>query len=162
MGDWGAMRRRATIVALTAVLGLASTACSDPDRSGARFCGELATELPGLSGPIGTSDDIDDLVGRYERLDAITPLAIEDEWHAITQLVRQAADVDISDPRSRQDLADAAYKAERKARDVTSWVQSTCALDMPDIIGIEGPDAPMTTVTPVTTLAPETATTVAP
>lgn len=137
--------------AVAVVIGLAIVCsalvgCSDPDRTGASFCAELAVELPGLTGPIGTDDDIDVLVGRYERLDRITPLAIEDEWAAITELIRQAADVDVSDPRSRQELADAAYKVERPARDVSTWVESTCGLDMPDVIGIEGPGP--TTVAP--------------
>lgn len=133
-------------LALTVVAAMTVIGCSDPDRSGANFCAELAGELPGLSGPIGTSDDVDALVDRYERLDRITPLAIEDEWAAITELIRQAADVDVSDPRSRQELADAAYKVERPARDVSTWVESTCGLDMPDVIGIEGPGP--TTVAP--------------
>lgn len=154
------MRRRLTALAImTVASGVTMASCSDPDRSGAHFCAELAVELPGLAGPLGTSDDVDALVGRYARLDKITPLAIEDQWHALTELVRQAADVDITDPRSRQDLADAAYKVERKARDVTSWVESTCALDMPDIVGIEGPD---TTVPSVTTVPTDVTTTVAP
>ena len=141
------MRRRLPIaLTVAAVFGGAIVSCSDPDRTGSRFCGELEKELPGLTGPLGTDDDIDALVSRYERLDKITPLAIEDEWHALTELVAQAADVEVSDPLSRQSLADAAYKAERKARDVASWVESTCGLAMPDVIGIEGPD-PTTTTT---------------
>jgi hypothetical protein len=135
-------------------------ACSDTDRSGAHFCGELSTKVDGLNGPISSSDDIGDLVNRYESLDAITPLAIRDDWHAITELLRSAEDVDYEDPRSRQDLADAAYKAERSARNVASWVESTCGIAMPDVIGVEGPDtttAPVTTdvsTAPTTTSAP--------
>lgn len=151
--------RLVAIAASAVALAFVASSCSDPDRSGAHFCAELADELEGLAGPVGTPDDIDTLVGRYERLDRITPLAIEDEWHAITQMVQQAADVDISDPRSRQDLADAAYKTERKARVVTAWVESTCGLDMPDIVGIEGPDT--TTPSPAATTLAVT-TTVAP
>ena len=141
--------------AVAVVIGLAIVCsalvgCSDPDRTGASFCAELAVELPGLTGPIGTDDDIDVLVGRYERLDRITPLAIEDEWNVLTELLKQASDVDVSDPLSRQQLADAAYKAERPARDVARWVESTCGLTMPEVVGIEGPD----TTTAVTTVAP--------
>ena len=84
-------------------------------------------------------------MSRYERLDKITPLAIEAEWHALTELVALAADVDVSDPLSRQNLADTAYKAERKARDVASWVESTCGLNMPDVVGVEGPEPTSTT-----------------
>lgn len=139
-------------VALVAMLSL--SACSDTDRSGSRFCGELADKLPGLTGPLATSDDIGDLVDRYESLNKITPLAIRDDWNVVTELMKVAENVDYEDPRSIQDLADAAYKAERSAREVARWAESTCGLDMPDVIGIEGPDP--TTIPPVTTLAPVT------
>lgn len=138
-----ASTRHSTSVLGTAVLALtlSSTmliACSDADRSASRFCGELATELPLLGGPFVDGGDIDDLVSRYERLDRITPLAIDDEWSALTGLIRLAADVDVDDPASRQELADTAYKTERSARDVAIWVETTCGLSMPDVVGVEG------------------------
>ncbi|MBM3800053.1 MAG: hypothetical protein ACKO36_08115 [Actinomycetota bacterium] len=134
------------IVAVAAT-GLAG--CSDTDRSAERFCGEIAQQVPFLEGPFVEPGDIDDLVDRYEKLDRITPLAIEDEWRTITELMKMASDVDPSDPRSRQDVADAAYKAERSARDVAIWVETTCGVAMPDVVGVEG-SVPVTTQ-PVTT-----------
>ncbi len=127
----------------TALVGLAMTAlvvasCSDPDRSATTFCSRLSVDLPLLGGPFVDGDDVDDLVGRYEKLDRITPLAIEDEWGVLTDLVRKASEVDVDDPASRQDLADTAYKAERSARDVAIWVETTCGLVMPDVVGVEG------------------------
>jgi len=98
----------------------------------------LATELPLLGGPFVDGDDIDDLVGRYEKLDRITPLAIEKPWGDLTALVRMASEVDVDDPMSRQQLADTAYKTERSARDVAIWVETTCGLTMPDVVGVEG------------------------
>lgn len=112
--------------------------CSDTDRSAERFCGEIARQIPFLEGPFVEPGDIDDLVDRYETLDRITPLIIEDEWRTITELMKMASDVDPSDPRSRQDVADAAYKAERSARDVAIWVETTCGVAMPDVVGVEG------------------------
>lgn len=136
-------------------------ACSDTDRSAERFCGEIAREVPFLEGPFVEPGDIDDLVGRYEKLDRITPLAIEDEWRTITELMKLASDVDPSDPRSRQEVADAAYKAERSARDVAIWVETTCGVAMPDVVGVEGsvpvtipPQAPATSMTPATPATP--------
>lgn len=146
------------VVLAVAVFGFG---CSDPDRSGARFCGELSTKVAGLSGPLTTSNDIGDLVDRYESLDDITPLAIRDDWHTITELLRSAEDVDLADPRSRQDLADAAYKAERSAREVARWVESTCGIAMPDVIGVEGPD-PVTTTTTIAVSPPTLTPTSAP
>jgi hypothetical protein len=85
----------------------------------------------------------------------------------ITELLRAAEDVDLEDPRSRQDLADAAYTAERSAREVARWVESTCGVAMPDVIGVEGPDTTLativsTTVPIIATTVPALATTVAP
>lgn len=68
----------------------------------------------------------------------MTPLAIEEEWQIVTDLVTLASNVIASDPASRQELADAAYKAERPAREMTNWVEATCGFLMPDVIGIEG------------------------
>lgn len=72
----------------------------------------------------------------------MTPLAIEEEWQILTDLVEMASDVIPDDPVSRQELADAAYRAERPAREMTSWVESTCGFQMPDVIGIEGDRSP--------------------
>ena len=103
-----ARARTGTLIGLAVVVVASTmTACSDTDRSGARFCGELSESVTGLSGPLSTSNEIGDLVDRYEKLDGITPLAIREDWHVITELLRAAEDVDFEDPRSRQDLADA-------------------------------------------------------
>jgi len=120
------------------------TSCSDPDRSATHFCSVLAKELPALDAPLADPSDVNDVVKRYRKLDAITPLAIEAEWSTLTDLMELAADVDVADPASRQEVADAAYKAERPARDVAMWVETTCGLAMPDVIGVEG-SVPVTT-----------------
>ena len=129
------------------------TSCGDPDRSAGNFCSELAEELPALDAPLAEPDDVDDVVARYRRLDAITPLAIEAEWSILTDLMELAADVDVADPVARQEVADAAYKAERPARDVAIWVETTCGLAMPDVIGVEG-SVPVTIPPTVPPLAP--------
>lgn len=126
-----------SFVAIVGVLAVAS-GCSDTDRSASRFCGELAIDLPLLGGPFVDGDDVDELVNRYEKLERITPIAIDDEWSALTNLMRMASDVDVDDPASRQALADTAYKTERSARDVAIWVETTCGLTMPDVVGVEG------------------------
>lgn len=136
--------RMARLAVVAGVMGLGLllaplvSSCSDPDRSAENFCGQLAKELPALDAPLAEPDDVGDVVKRYRRLDAITPLAIEAEWRTLTELMELAADVDVADPASRQAVADAAYKAERPARDVAIWVETTCGLTMPDVIGVEG------------------------
>jgi hypothetical protein len=125
-----------------------SVGCSDTEHSGANFCGKLEKQLPGLTGPLAATSDIGDLLSRYQGLAKITPLAIEADWKTVTALIKQAADVDPEDPLSRQELSDAAYQAERPARNIATWVESTCGLAMPDVIGLEGSIAPETTVAP--------------
>jgi hypothetical protein len=122
--------------------------CSDTEHSGANFCGKLEKQLPGLTGPLIATSDIKDLLSRYQGLAKITPLAIEADWKTVTELIKQAAEVDPEDPLSRQELSDAAYQAERPARNIATWVESTCGLAMPDVIGLEGSIAPETTVAP--------------
>lgn len=150
----GRMNLGSSVVAATTAfaLVLVGSACSDPDRTAGNFCAELATELPALSGPLVEPSDVDDLVRRYERLDDITPLAIEADWRALTDLLRAAAEVDVDNPDSRQEVADLAYRTERPARDVAIWVETTCGLTMPDVIGVEG-SVPVS-IPPQTTAAP--------
>ncbi|MFM7126397.1 MAG: hypothetical protein ACKOYO_06015 [Actinomycetota bacterium] len=130
------------VVAVVLALTTALPACSDTDRSANRFCGELNRSLPDLTAEPADGDDVDGLVTRFRRLNGITPVAIEDEWQALTDLVELAAASDPLDPASGQLLADAAYATERPARDVERWVEATCGFQMPDVIGLEGPYVP--------------------
>ena len=147
------MPRPSRVLPLAVTLGVfVFAACSDPDRTAGHFCGTIATEIPLLQGPFTEPAQIDDLVRRYEKLNRITPLAIEDDWNTLTELMKLASDVDPNDPNSRQAVADAAYKAERPARNVAIWVETTCGVAMPDVIGVEGsvPVAPPAPGTPTT------------
>lgn len=130
--------------AVTVVFGVTTmvASCSDTDRSATRFCGELNRSLPDLTAEPVDGNDVDGLVTRFRQLNGITPIAIEDEWQALTDLVEMAAASDPSDPASGQSLADAAYATERPARDVERWVEATCGFQMPDVIGLEGPYVP--------------------
>lgn len=104
----------------TLVVMTLSVACSDTEHNGANFCGKLEKQLPGLTGPLTATSDIGDLLSRYQNLAKITPLAIEADWKTVTDLIKQAADVDPEDPLSRQELSDAAYQAERPARNIAT------------------------------------------
>jgi hypothetical protein len=124
--------------AVSVAFAVVMSGCSDTNRTAGRFCAELQAQLPSLTTPPATSDDVEGLVRRFEELNRMTPLAIEEEWQIVTDLVALASNVIASDPVSRQELADAAYKAERPAREMTNWVEATCGFLMPDVIGIEG------------------------
>lgn len=140
---------RIPLAAIAAALLVAgSVACGGEDRSAGRFCSELAQVLPGLNGPVIIPADVEAIVATYERLDGITPITIEREWHQLTELVQTAATVEPADPNSVQRVADQAYATERSARAVATWVAQTCGLELPAVIGVEGSTPPAATTVP--------------
>jgi hypothetical protein len=131
-------RRFAAPVAAAAVALVGLAACGgSPERSSSRFCSELDRQLPGLEGPTATQADQDALLARYEDLSGIAPLAVEDDWRQLTDLVRAAVTVVPSDPASQQKLADEAYATERAYRRIFDWVGANCGLTLPEPGGIE-------------------------
>lgn len=132
--------RRCSLLSVIAFTTCAAVlaSCSDTDRSAGTFCAELQTQLPALEVPPANSDEVEQLVSRFKKLNRLTPLAIEEQWRILTELVEMASDVIPSDPASRQAISDAAYEAERPTRELTFWVESTCGFLMPDVVGIEG------------------------
>lgn len=143
--------RFAAPVAAAAMALAALTACGgSPERTASRFCRELDDQLPGLEGPTATQEEQDALVARFEELNAITPLAVEEDWQRLTDLIRTAVTVVPDDPTSKQKLADQAYATDRAYRRIFDWVSANCALTMPQPGGIET----TTTLPPESTPAP--------
>lgn len=123
------------------------TACGGgPSRSTSSFCTELDRQLPRLDGPLTSQEDLDALVRRYEDLGDVAPLAVEQDWDRLTDLVRAAATAAIDDPEAVQDVADQTYATERAYVRITEWVNANCGLTMPAAGGIE-----TTTVAPPST-----------
>jgi hypothetical protein len=123
----------AATVALTALV-----ACGDsPERSSSRFCSELDQQLPGLEGPLATQEEQDALVARYDALNEIAPLALEEDWQQLTDLIHTAATIVPTDPASVQRATDQAYATERAYRRIFEWVSANCGLTMPQPGGIE-------------------------
>ena len=73
----------AVVLGVTAMVA----SCSDTDRSANRFCGELNRSLSDLTAEPVDGNDVDGLVTRFRQLNGITPIAIQDEWQALTDLV---------------------------------------------------------------------------
>jgi hypothetical protein len=132
------------IVAVVCVmaLGPALVACSNDDTGAGAFCSALRERMSVIATQVADAAGIDALVETYEELDERAPLAIEEPWGALTDLVRTAATVAPDDADSVQALADAAYAAERSARAVATWVAQTCGFAMPAMEGMEGPVDP--------------------
>jgi hypothetical protein len=133
------------IAALTLAAAALAACGGSPERSSSRFCRELEQQLPSLQGvsTTATQEELDALVARFDELNEITPLAVEEDWQQVTDLVHTVATVVPTDPASTQKVADAAYATERAYRRVFEWVGANCGLTMPDPGGIEA-----TTVAP--------------
>jgi hypothetical protein len=120
---------RRICVLIGAVL-ITLTACSTPARTATNFCRQLQHELPQIAQPTATPAEVSALVGSYERLGKVAPLAIEEDWKALTKLVKAAAEVDAADPASVQAVADLSYATQKSATAVAKWVSETCGVDI--------------------------------
>lgn len=119
-------------------------ACGSTPRTATNFCRQLEKEVAGIAETPATPNAIDDMVGRYERLLEVAPLAVESDWKALTELLRAAADMDASDTEVVQDVVDQAYSTERAAKDAMQWVMTNCGVDI----------STGASITPATTTAP--------
>lgn len=153
--------RQTPWVVLAAVL----ISCGGPQRTGTNFCRQLAKELPAIGQPMATTQEVAAMVGRYERLLEVAPLAIEKDLAVLTDLLQQAEKVNPNDTAQLQALADASYAANQSSLTVRDWVKSTCAVDITTGVNVEPPRVATTTIPATSTTDvpnPGTTTTVAP
>ena len=117
LGDLVVVPRLLRVVsaALIAVTCLAS--CDKGSRQD-RFCKKLAEDQSLLAVVPADPGDLDDFVSRYRELDDIAPLAIEDQWHTVTELVAAVATADLQDPTAADRLRDQAVAATRSVDEV--------------------------------------------
>lgn len=134
------------------VCAMVLAACSAPQRTGTNFCRQLANELPAIAQPVSTTQEITQMVDRYERLLKVAPLSVERDLAVLTDVLQQAAKVDTTDPEQVQALADASYAANQSALSVRDWVKSTCAVDISTGMNIDPPRVATTTLAPTTTV----------
>lgn len=149
--------RRSRLGAIVAVVSLVvlASACGGPERSGSSFCRQLGRELPGIGQPMATTRDVESTIGRWERLLERAPLTIEKDIATLADLLRKAAAVDPANPDEVQDLADTSYESKQAADAVRDWVLDTCAVDISTGLTVAPPrTAPPTTVTADTTAVP--------
>ncbi|MEO5973816.1 MAG: hypothetical protein ABIQ38_01235 [Ilumatobacteraceae bacterium] len=126
--------RRICVLTGAALITLA--ACSTPARTATNFCRQLQHELPEIAQPTATPGEVSTLVGSYERLGKVAPLTIEEDWKALTNLVKAAAEVDATDPASVQAVADLSYATQKSATAAAKWVTETCGVDISTGISI--------------------------
>ena len=116
-----------------------------------RFCRKLADDQQLLAVVPENPGDLDDFVNRYRELDRTTPLAIEEQWHTITELVVAVAEADLQDPTTADRLRDQAIAASRSVDEVRAYAQATCGVDL--VLGYVGATA--TTAAPGAGAPPE-------
>ena len=121
------------VLACAALTVLAS--CGGQARTATNFCRQLQQELPGIAMPAATSHEVADLVDSYGRLLDVAPLAVQDDWAALTGLVKAAAEVDAADPASVQKVADLAYATQKHATNAATWVLANCGVDISTGVG---------------------------
>lgn len=149
--------RRLLRMAPVALCAMVMAGCAAPQRTGTNFCRQLATELPAIAQPVSTTREISQMVDRYERLLRVAPLSVERDLAVLTDVLKQAANVDTTDPEQVQALADASYAANQSALSVRDWVKSTCAVDISTGMNIDPPRVATTTLAPTTTVDSTTA-----
>ena len=148
--------RVAAAVALVAALGLA--ACDKGSRAD-QFCAKLQKDQQQLSTVPSQPDQLEAYVNRYRQLAKVVPLAIDDEWHTVTDLMQSVASDDLSDPDAADKLRDEAVAATKAVDTVRTYARQTCGVDLT----LGGTPTTTTTTTvagaaPTTTRAPTPAT----
>ncbi|GDX29182.1 hypothetical protein LBMAG13_16070 [Actinomycetes bacterium] len=109
--------------------------------------------MPEIGMSIATQAEVSAMVTRYQKLLSAAPLAIESDLEVLTNLLKKSAQVDPSDPKSIQEVADLAYAANKSALAVSAWTKDTCAVDISLGVNIDPPRvAPPTTIAPTTTV----------
>jgi hypothetical protein len=135
---------RGLLVVASVALGVLAVGCSGGGgRSPRAFCTELEKDHTAITTPIASEDGITVVKARYEAVDRVAPEAIRDDWHKITMLVEQAAELDPSKPDEQAKLTEAAYAASGSAAAVSAYAKATCTVDLP----VPVPTAPSTTTT---------------
>ncbi len=121
------------VLACVALTVLAS--CGGPARTATNFCRQLQKELPSIAMPAATPHEVSDLVESYGRLLNVAPLAVQEDWAALTNLVKAAAKVDAADPESVQKVADLAYASQKHATNAAAWALANCGVDISTGVG---------------------------
>jgi len=121
------VRQVALALATAAILG----ACGGEAPSAERFCGEIEVNLKALTEPdLAYTDDISPLLDLYREIGKLAPLSIEAEWNQLIVTYETASTVVPADPESVQRVVTEAFRAERSAAAVETWITTNCALSM--------------------------------
>ena len=153
------MRRPRLAVAAPVVAVLLLGACDKGSRED-RFCEKLTKEYRQLAVVPSDPGQLDDFVNRYRQLEKITPLAIQDEWKTITDLMVAVESTDLSDPGAADRLRDQAVAATKAVNVVRLYALDTCGVDL--VLGTVAPSSTTTPGNATSTVPPTTPATLPP
>jgi hypothetical protein len=143
----GARSARAATVAIAAVV---LAGCGPHGDRAGRFCLAVRRDQPAITAVMQGTSSVDKVVDRFHALERTAPIAIEDDWAKLTDLVEAAAAIQPGDAEAQARLTTAAYEADGSVRNVVGWVRATCGVDL------TVPVAAATTAPAATTPAPAT------
>ena len=70
------------------------------------------------------------MLDRYKRLAKVAPLAIEEDWKSLTELLTVASRVNPNDAESVQTVIDMSYSTQKAADTAAKWIRETCGVDI--------------------------------
>jgi hypothetical protein len=121
----------ATRVAATVfTLAVLTNACAETPRTATNFCRQLALEVPAITQPTATPAEVSQMLDRYKRLAKVAPLAIEEDWKSLTELLTVASRVNPNDAESVQTVIDMSYSTQKAADTAAKWIRETCGVDI--------------------------------
>ncbi|MDA2968347.1 MAG: hypothetical protein O3A62_02135 [Actinomycetota bacterium] len=123
---------RTATTAIAAVLAVATltSACAETPRTATNFCRQLALEVPAITQPTATQAEVSQMLDRYKRLGKVAPLAIEEDWQSLTELLAVASRTNPNDAESVQAVIDMSYATEKAADAAAKWIRETCGVDI--------------------------------
>jgi transcriptional regulator with GAF, ATPase, and Fis domain len=93
------------------------------------YCEQLVAKQELLIAPMNTATDIVNTLTLYRTLETTAPVAVDQQWRQLADLLDAASTVDVNDQAARQKLTDQAYAAEKSAKEIADHASTTCQLD---------------------------------
>ncbi len=115
---------------LAAMLFVAALASCGEDRSGNAFCSELEIQMPHLNTTMLDQAEVKALVEAYKSVGKHAPVAVRDDWNAISKLMDSASKLDANDKDAVQELANLAYATKLPAERARKYVREKCGLEL--------------------------------
>ena len=115
---------------VAALLVASVAACGGDDRSGNAFCSELEVQMPKLTATMLDQTEVKALVAAYRAVGKHAPVAVRDDWNAITELMDEASKLDARDKKSVQVLADLAYATKLPAERARKYAREKCGIEL--------------------------------